>query len=83
MDNLKEFIIDKVKELHLNIYYNKKDYENTEECMFEKIKDMVRYEQLKEVVRMNPEWDNEEIGREIARRINQEITLQELLRKGD
>lgn len=75
MDNLKEFIIDKVKELHLNIYYNKKDYENTEECMFEKIKDMVRYEQLKEVVRMNPEWDNEEIGREIARRINQEITL--------
>lgn len=75
MNNLKEFIIDKVKELHLNIYYNKKDYENTEEYMFEKIKDMVRYEQLKEVVRMNPEWDNEEIGREIARRINQEITL--------
>lgn len=75
MNDLKEFIIDKVKELHLNIYYNKKDYENTEEYMFEKIKDMVRYEQLKEVVRMNPEWDNEEIGREIARRINQEITL--------
>jgi hypothetical protein len=75
MNNLKEFIIDKVKELHLNIYYNKKDYENTEEYMFEKIKDMVRYEQLKEVVRMNPEWDNEEIGREISRRINQEITL--------
>jgi hypothetical protein len=75
MNNLKEFIIDKVKELHLNIYYNKKDYENTEEYMFEKIKDMVRYEQLKELVRMNPEWDNEEIGREISRRINQEITL--------
>jgi hypothetical protein len=75
MNNLKEFIIDKAKELHLNIYYNKKDYENTEEYMFEKIKDMVRYEQLKEVVRMNPEWDNEEIGREISRRINQEITL--------
>jgi hypothetical protein len=75
MNNLKEFIIDKAKELHLNIYYNKKDYGNTEECMFEKIKDMVRYEQLKEVVRMNPEWDNEEIGREISRRINQEITL--------
>jgi hypothetical protein len=75
MNNLKEFIIDKVKELHLNIYYNKKDYENTEECMFKKIKDMVRYEQLKEVIRMNPEWDNEEIGREISRRINQEITL--------
>jgi hypothetical protein len=75
MNNLKEFIIDKVKELHLNIYYNKKDYENTEEYMFEKIKDMVRYEQLKEVIRMNPEWDNEEIGREISRRINQEITL--------
>jgi hypothetical protein len=75
MNNLREFIIDKAKELHLNIYYNKKDYRNTEECMFKKIKDMVRYEQLKEVIRMNPEWDNEEIGREISRRINQEITL--------
>jgi hypothetical protein len=74
MDELKEFMLTKMEELHIKLYY-KNRYGNTEEGIFEKLKDTVRYEQLKEVVRMNPDWNNEEISRELSKRIQKKTSL--------
>jgi len=43
--------------------------------VFDRLKDTIRYEQLKEVVRMNPEWNNEEMARDLSKRIRNRTEL--------
>ena len=74
MGELKEFILNKLEQIHLKLYYDN-PYPNTEEGVFERLKDTIRYEQIKEVVRMNPDWDNEELGRELSDRIRKKTSL--------
>ena len=74
MGELKEFILNKLEQIHLKLYYGN-PYPNTEEGVFERLKDTIRYEQIKEVVRMNPDWDDEELGRELSDRIRKKTSL--------
>lgn len=71
---MKEWILSRLTELHINLYYKNK-YENTEDGNFEKIKDITRYEQLKEVVRNNPSWDVTEMSEELSERIRKRTSL--------
>ncbi|WP_346208380.1 hypothetical protein NSS91_07490 [Caldifermentibacillus hisashii] len=74
MDELKEFILNRMETLHLKLYFGR-PYPNTEEGVFDRLKDTIRYEQLKEVVRINPDWNNEEMGRELSKRLQKKTTL--------
>ena len=74
MEELKEFILSRMESLHTKLYY-KNSYGNTEGGVFERLKDTIRYEQLKEVVRMNPDWNNEEMSRELSSRITKKRSL--------
>jgi hypothetical protein len=74
MEELKEFMLSKMEHLHIKLYY-KNRYSNSEEGIFEKLKDTIRYEQLKEVTRANPDWNNEEISRELSERIRRKTSL--------
>lgn len=74
MGNFKEYMLQKLEDLHVKLYY-KNRYENNEQGVTEKLTDMVRYEQLKEVVRANPDWNDEEFSRELSKRINKRTSL--------
>ena len=75
MNDLKEFILNKLEELHLKLNY-KSNYDlNTSNGLTKRIEDLAKYEQLLEVVRNNPEWQNEQLGVELAERIKKKTTL--------
>ena len=74
MDELKKNMLDKMEYLHVKLYY-KNRYENTEEGIFERLKDKIRYEQLKEVVRMNPDWIIEKLSLELSEKIKKKTSL--------
>ena len=74
MDELKKIMLDKMESLHVKLYY-KNRYENTEEGMFERLKDKIRYEQLKEVARMNPDWNIEKLSLELSEKIKKKTSL--------
>mgnify|MGYP001374531999 CR=1 FL=1 len=72
MDEFKDFMLSRLEMLHLKLYYGN-PYSNTEEDAFERLKDTVRYEQLKEVVRMNPSWNERDMTRELSKRIQKRL----------
>lgn len=74
MDELKEFILSRMEALHLKLYYGR-PYANNEDGVFERLKDTIKYEQLKEVVRMNSDWNNEDMARDLSKRIQKKTTL--------
>jgi len=74
MDELKTYIMIKMEEIHIKLYYQN-TYGNTELGLFEKLQDTIRYEQLKEIVMANPAWDNETFNRELSKRIDAKVKL--------
>ena len=72
MDEFKDFMLSRLEMLHLKLYYGN-PYPNTEEGVFERLKDTVSYEQLKEVVRMNPSWNERDMARELSKRIREKL----------
>lgn len=74
MEEFKDFIINRCTDFHVKIYYGT-SYENNEQGVYDKLKDIVRYEELKEVVRNHPKFDNEEIGREISARVRKRTSI--------
>lgn len=74
MESFKEWILQEMTSLHLSINYGTR-YKNNEQGTYDKLKDVIRYEQLKEVVRNNPDLDNTEMGREVSKRVREKTTL--------
>lgn len=70
----KEYILERLEQLHIELNY-KSNYENTEDGIVRRLKDTVRYEQLREVVIANPDWNDEEMSLELSERIRMKISL--------
>lgn len=63
-DIMKGIVIKRIVELHVDIYFSLKGLK-TEEELQERYKKIVQYDLLKELVRENTVWDQEEISKEI------------------
>lgn len=75
MNDLKEFILDKLENLHMKLNYKNSYDLNTSQGLTERIEDLAKYEQLLEVARNNPEWHSTELGIELSKRIQKKTTL--------
>ncbi|UPI12172.1 hypothetical protein [Bacillus phage SBSphiJ6] len=75
MRDLKQFVLDRLEVLHLRLFYRNTYNLNRTEGISNRLEDLVRYEQLKEVVRENPDWDDEEVAKELSARINEKTSL--------
>ncbi|QZA69047.1 hypothetical protein 278BB001_102 [Bacillus phage 278BB001] len=75
MSDFKQFVLCKLEVLHLNLFYNNPYDLNSTKGITDRLEDLVRYEQLKEVVRENPEWDDTEMAKELSARINKRTSL--------
>jgi len=74
VNSFKEFLIQRCTDFHVKIYYESR-YVNNEQGTYEKLKDMIRYEELKEVIRNHPSLDIEEIGKEVSERVRKRVSL--------
>lgn len=75
MSEFKEYILESLKDLHIKLHYGNNYDLNTYEGLMDRVKDLSKEEQLKEVVRNNPEWDIEEISKELSQRIKRKMTM--------
>lgn len=74
----KDILIDNFVELHIKLYYprcTRHRYAEGKNGIYERLEDEVKIEHLKEIMRLNNEWDIEEIGRETSERIRQKTSL--------
>lgn len=74
MDEFKNYLINECVNLYIRLNY-RYSYENNEQGTFERLKDIIKYEQLLEIVRNNPVWDAKEMGREISEIIRERTSL--------
>lgn len=74
MDELKEYMLNKCVDLHVAIHYGT-SYGNSEEGTYNKLQDIIRYEQLKELIRDNPCFDSQEMGAEVSLRVRKRTSL--------
>lgn len=72
--DFKEVMLNKLEELHMKINYHY-EYGNDENGLVERLKHRIRYEQLKEIVRDNPEWDSEEVSDLLSERISERVSV--------
>lgn len=75
MNDLKQFVLDKLETLPLKLHYGHHYDLNSSRGLTKRLEDLGRYEQLLEVARENPDWDNEEISKELAERIRKKTSL--------
>jgi hypothetical protein len=74
METLKDYVIKECVNLHVALYYGTR-YESNENGAYSKLKDFIRFEELKAVVRNNPDWDDEEIVSKIAEGVRERTTF--------
>jgi ATP sulfurylase len=74
VNDLKNYVINECVDLHVALHHGT-SYNSTENGAYSKLKDFIRYEELKAVVRNNPDWDNEEISREISEGVRKRTTI--------
>ena len=75
MRDFKEFVLEKLEFLHLKLFYHSPYDLNSPKGITGRLQDLTRYEQLKEVIRENPKWDDEEMAKELSKRINKKTSL--------
>lgn len=75
MSSFKQFVLEKLEVLHLKLFYRSSYDLNSPMGIAGRLQDLTRYEQLKEVVRENPDWDDEEMAKELSKRINEKTSL--------
>lgn len=75
MSSFKQFVLEKLEVLHLKLFYHSSYDLNSSMGIVGRLQDLTRYEQLKEVVRENPDWDDEEMAKELSKRINEKTSL--------
>ncbi|WCS69276.1 hypothetical protein Goe20_01590 [Bacillus phage vB_BsuM-Goe20] len=75
MNDFKQFVLGKLETLHLKLHYGQHYDLNSSRELTKRLEDLGRYEQLLEVARENPDWDNEEISKELAERIRKKTSL--------
>lgn len=75
MSSFKQFVLEKLEVLHLKLFYHSSYDLNSPMGITERLQDLTCYEQLKEVVRENPDWDDEEMAKELSKRINEKTSL--------
>ena len=75
MRDFKEFVLEKLEVLHLKLFYRSSYDLNSSMGIAGRLQDLTRYEQLQEVVRENPEWDDGEVAKELSKRINKRTSL--------
>ncbi|POD45913.1 hypothetical protein BKM15_26200 [Pseudomonas syringae pv. syringae] len=75
MSDFKEFVLKRLEVLHLKLNCKHPYDINTAKGLTERLEDLTKYEQLKEVVRENTEWDSEEFSKEMSERIRKKTTL--------
>lgn len=75
ISSFKQFVLEKLEVLHLKLFYRSSYDLNSSMGIVGRLQDLTRYEQLKEVVRENPDWDDEEMAKELSKRINEKTSL--------
>lgn len=78
MSDFKEFVLKKLEILHLRLNYGRGSHQydlNTTKGLTERLEDLAKYEQLREVVRENTDWNNEDFSKELSERIKQKTTF--------
>lgn len=75
MNEFKEFVLNKLEVLYLKLNYKSSYNLSTSKGLSERLEDLSKYEQLKEVVRGNPEWNDEEFSRELSKRIRKKTSI--------
>lgn len=76
----RDYIVGSCVELHKRIHYRRVTggYDSTIDGTFEKMKDQIKYEYLKEIIRDGSSalgWDIEELNTEVVNRIRKETSI--------